>query len=117
MSRNKWLGAGFSAALLMTAASGLAIAQTTSDDSSANMTQDQAAPSATSTGAMSAPAAGVDTTGVRMSADQMPPDQAKALAAGDNRLVTNGPVPDTPENRAKYTPLSHAGKRSQPAGN
>lgn len=34
------------------------------------------------------------------------------------RLVTNGPVPDTPENRARYgQPLSRAGKATTPAGN
>ena len=34
------------------------------------------------------------------------------------RVVTNGPVPDTPENRARYgQPLSRAGKRTAPAGN
>ena len=34
------------------------------------------------------------------------------------RTVTNGPVPDTAENRAKYgQPLSRAGKRTTPAGN
>ncbi len=34
------------------------------------------------------------------------------------RVVTNGPVPDTKENRAKYgQPDSNAGKRSKPAGN
>ena len=32
--------------------------------------------------------------------------------------VTNGPVPDTKENRAKYgSPMSNAGKRTAPAGN
>ena len=32
--------------------------------------------------------------------------------------VTNGPVADTPENRAKYgQPLSRAGKRTAPKGN
>jgi hypothetical protein len=32
--------------------------------------------------------------------------------------VTNGPVPDTAENRAKYgAPMSNAGKRTAPAGN
>ena len=32
--------------------------------------------------------------------------------------VTNGPVADTPENRAKYgQPMSNAGKRTQPSGN
>ena len=34
------------------------------------------------------------------------------------RTVTNGPVPDTAENRARYgQPLSRAGKRTTPAGN
>ena len=34
------------------------------------------------------------------------------------RTVTNGPVPDTAENRARYgQPLSRAGKRTAPAGN
>jgi hypothetical protein len=48
----------------------------------------------------------------------LPPDQARALAAGDNQMVTNGPVPDTPQNRAKYgAPLSHAGRATSPAGN
>jgi UrcA family protein len=32
--------------------------------------------------------------------------------------VTNGPVADTPENRARYgAPMSHAGKRTAPRGN
>lgn len=32
--------------------------------------------------------------------------------------VTNGPVPDTPENRARFGgPMSHAGQRTAPAGN
>lgn len=34
------------------------------------------------------------------------------------RTVTNGPVPDTPANRARYgQPMSHAGKATTPAGN
>jgi len=34
------------------------------------------------------------------------------------RTVTNGPVPDTAENRAKYgSPMSRAGKRTAAAGN
>ena len=33
------------------------------------------------------------------------------------QTVTNGPVPDTPEMRAKYRPLSHAGRHTKPAGN
>jgi hypothetical protein len=47
-----------------------------------------------------------------------PPAQIQALAAGANQIVTNGPIPDTPANRARYgKPLSHAGRKSAPAGN
>ncbi len=32
--------------------------------------------------------------------------------------LTNGPIPDTAENRAKFgSPLSHAGKKTPPKGN
>ena len=35
-----------------------------------------------------------------------------------HELVTNGPVPDTPQNRARYgQPLSHAGRMTAPRGN
>jgi hypothetical protein len=35
-----------------------------------------------------------------------------------NRTMTNGPVPDTAANRARYGgPLSNAGKKSEPRGN
>jgi hypothetical protein len=35
-----------------------------------------------------------------------------------NQLVTNGPVADTPENRARYgQPMSRAGKMTKPVGN
>lgn len=37
--------------------------------------------------------------------------------AGEVQVITNGPVPDTPANRARYRPLSHAGRASVPAGN
>jgi UrcA family protein len=39
-------------------------------------------------------------------------------ASVTTRLVTNGPVPDTPENRARFgEPMSRAGKMTAPAGN
>jgi hypothetical protein len=61
--------------------------------------------------APSAESAAVNTSGVITETRQTAPDQL-------NTLVTNGPVPDTPENRAKYgSPMSNAGKRTQPAGN
>jgi hypothetical protein len=55
-----------------------------------------------------------------------PPPSDTATAAAStatnasftNLTVTNGPVPDTAENRKKYgQPLSHAGKRSAAKGN
>jgi len=49
------------------------------------------------------------------------PDQAQAPASGATVVaatVTNGPIPDTPANRAKYGgPMSHTGKKTKPAGN
>ena len=47
-----------------------------------------------------------------------PPGQAAALTPNDPSVVSNGPVPDTKANRAKYgKPLSAAGRATQPAGN
>jgi hypothetical protein len=46
-----------------------------------------------------------------------PTQRAPSASAGTD-LVSNGPVPDTPQNRAKYgQPLSHAGKMTKAAGN
>ena len=42
---------------------------------------------------------------------------AVATATAEPALVTNGPVLDTAENRAKYPPLSRAGKRTAARGN
>jgi len=40
------------------------------------------------------------------------------MKAGDPGVVSNGPIADTPENRAKYgAPMSRAGKRSAARGN
>jgi hypothetical protein len=48
----------------------------------------------------------------------MAPEQQATLKAGDANVVSNGPVADTPENRAKYgAPMSRAGKRTAPKGN
>jgi len=47
-----------------------------------------------------------------------PADQAFHLKAGDPNVVSNQPVPDTPQNRQAYgQPMSHGGKATQPAGN
>jgi hypothetical protein len=43
---------------------------------------------------------------------------ANTSATFTNMTVTNGPVPDTAENRAKYgSPMSNAGKKTAPRGN
>ena len=46
-----------------------------------------------------------------------PAERAPSAAAGTD-VISNGPVPDTRANRAKYgQPLSHAGKMTKAAGN
>lgn len=78
---------------------------------------DMAADPAASPSAMAAPAAGVSASGVAPMSSQSPDAQA-ALKPGDANVVSNGPVADTPENRAKYgKPMSNAGKRTTPKGN
>jgi len=43
---------------------------------------------------------------------------ARTSASANVTMVTNGPVPDTEENRAKYGgPQSRAGKMTEPTGN
>ncbi|MFN3514163.1 MAG: hypothetical protein ACK41C_14035 [Phenylobacterium sp.] len=43
---------------------------------------------------------------------------ADASAVTTTRLITNGPIPDTAENRARYgQPMSRAGRMTEPAGN
>ncbi len=64
---------------------------------------------------MNAPSAGA--AGVDSSATQAPVG-VETIRQGDSILVTNGPVPDTAANRAKYGgPMSMTGKRTKPAGN
>ena len=76
----------------------------------------QGAPAATQ--ADPANAAGANVAATVVTPDSAPPAQVAALQNGDNTTVTNGPVPDTPANRAKYgKPMSHAGRRTAPAGN
>ncbi|WP_454759708.1 fasciclin domain-containing protein [Caulobacter segnis] len=77
-------------------------------------TTDMAADPAASPTATSA---GVNTSGVVPVSSQSPEAQA-SLKAGDANVVSNPPVADTPENRAKYgKPMSNAGKRTAPKGN
>lgn len=47
-----------------------------------------------------------------------PADGQSGLTADSPSVVSNGPVADTPENRAKYgAPMSNAGKRTAARGN
>jgi hypothetical protein len=99
------------AAAVLLATPVLVIAQTQYPQPTPPDATDATAPAA-------ATSAGANTSGQVVSVTDLPPDQARALAAGDNQMVTNGPVPDTPQNRAKYgAPLSHAGRATSPAGN
>ena len=79
------------------------------NDPSAMSSNPATTPSATTTA--------TDTAGAVPMSSQAPEAQA-TLKAGDANVVTNGPVADTPENRAKYgKPDSNAGKRTAPKGN
>jgi hypothetical protein len=52
------------------------------------------------------------------STDTAAPTGTASAASFTSMTVTNGPVPDTKENRAKYgQPMSRAGKRTAAAGN
>jgi hypothetical protein len=83
---------------------------------------DGTVPTTTTTTVTTQPAAPMESSSASMPEAAMP-----AAAAGANvsstepanvQIVTNGPVPDTAENRAKYGgPQSHAGKRSAAKGN
>lgn len=71
---------------------------------------DATAPSA------SANRSGADAANVAPAAGA-PAERQSTDAAGID-VISNGPVPDTPDNRAKYgQPLSHAGRLTKPAGN
>lgn len=75
----------------------------------------------------SAPAAPADQMGRDTSSQTManPPVSADAMSLGVDtsatvsniRVVTNGPVADTPENCAKFPPLSQTGRNTKPRGN
>jgi hypothetical protein len=64
-----------------------------------------------------APSAGASATNASgVMTSQTTADQSGAIVT--NTTVTNGPVPDTSANRAKFgPPMSNAGKRTAPAGN
>ncbi len=64
------------------------------------------------------PAAGAPADPTVGPAARAPAERAPTASVGGVDVVTNGPVPDTPENRAKYgKPDSHGGRASKPDGN
>jgi len=118
MSSAPILGAAAAVAILALPALAFGQAQTPMSGPGADTLTPMTAPNAGMPNTPSAQTAGVNTDGVVVDAAQAPPGQIQALKGGDNSLVTNGPVPDTPANRAKYgRPMSNAGKKTPPAGN
>ncbi len=99
-------------ASLLGSATGLMAQNTDPTDVSPPTAGDDASSPASASGTIGAPPS------VTMDASQMPPTQVSALKEGDNTLVTNGPVPDTAANRAKYgKPMSRTGQKTLPSGN
>lgn len=83
---------------------------------SARAATDAASPAAAITRDSSAPLGSSDNPIPQSS--PTPVEQAGALVAGSPTVVSNGPVPDTKANRARYgQPLSATGRATQPAGN
>ncbi len=72
--------------------------------------------------ALSAADAGTEVSATELSIFNKPEtpyvtDSVSGPLSDPNVVVTNGPVPDTAENRMKYRPLSNAGRRSATIGN
>ena len=99
-------------------------------DTAVNPPSSNSAPASLPTGNAAAPSsqgpASLDVTAPKAGADSVtvapaagaPAERAPAASVGGTDLVTNGPVPDTRENRAKYgAPMSNAGRLTKPAGN
>jgi hypothetical protein len=69
-----------------------------------------------STGSLNSSASSSDAANVAPAAGA-PTERAPSATAGAD-VISNGPVPDTPANRAKYgQPMSHAGRMTRAAGN
>lgn len=87
-------------------------------DPSARSMPDPSMPDPSMPSAPPAEQSGVNTSGVVLLSSPTPPDQVSHLKAGDPTVISNQPVADTPENRAKYgPPMSNAGRRTAPQGN
>jgi len=89
--------------------------------------QDETGKAMTTPGADASATTAMPDTSVNPPAEDtavMPPASADASAQGvpasatvASNARTNGPVADTPENRAKFKPLSRAGRATTPRGN
>jgi len=105
------------AALLGGSAFAQAAADTAVNPPAANAPSDRgAAPSGAASDTSAAPAAGAPDASVAPAAEA-PAERTSAASAGDVDIVTNGPIPDTKANRAKYgAPLSNGGRMTKPTG-
>jgi hypothetical protein len=123
MSRSLLIGLAAAGSLF----AGVAMAEETPDRGSQDL------PSAQTTAIPEEDALSTDTTArsstSSVSASDLAPTPSANIASSTTttdstgtivtrELVTNGPVPDTPQNRARYgQPLSHAGRMTAPRGN
>lgn len=111
--------AGFAAVL---AAGSSAYAQTSDTTISVDEQGNTTATTTTTTPAVIDPATGLPVSASATTAG-VPASSLTTTMTGEpgtvtTRTVTNGPIPDTAENRAKYgQPMSRAGKRTAAAGN
>jgi hypothetical protein len=116
----KYLAAAGAASLLM---AGAVYAQPSGSGSPAagaatgQVNPPTASPS-TSGSATTGTSTSTTSTGVTTSSTTTSADVAGSNASVTTSTITNGPVPDTAENRRKYGgPMSHAGKRTAAKGN
>ncbi|HEX4095328.1 MAG TPA: hypothetical protein VHX64_01305 [Caulobacteraceae bacterium] len=97
------------AASAQSAAASQSTGSVQTDNGAAQPTSSQNGPGPAPSSTPTPPA--TDTTGYNVGAPQTDPNTGA-------QIVTNGPVPDTKANRARFgSPDSHAGRRTSPAGN
>ena len=103
------------AAAITALTAGAAAAQSSGMSSGSGMNDTSNASSANQAGMPAAATTGNPNTVVESSPTAAA--DAYRLKAGDPNVITNGPVPDTPQNRAQYgKPMSNAGRHTAPAG-
>ncbi|MDB5465579.1 MAG: hypothetical protein JWQ46_341 [Phenylobacterium sp.] len=118
------------ASALMTGAAYAQAGSSTQPSTGATPDQSMPAPAGSSSTAMPSGqvngSVSTDTTGASTTTTDTTSTGATATSATNyaqgasvtTTVLTNGPIPDTPENRAKYgKPMSNAGKRSPAKGN